>query len=147
MPGGLDKSLCSDGLVPHHVVAGALVGPRGALLAHRRRDRTYYPDCWDLPGGHIEPGEQAADALSRELLEEVGVTATITGASRLRVVEDPDAPDGLVLHLWVVTAWHGEPMNVATDEHDELRWVTLPEIDSLRLAHPAVKDLLNDVLG
>ncbi|MDR8407373.1 NUDIX hydrolase [Nonomuraea sp. 3-1Str] len=28
---------------------------------------------WDIPGGHLDPGEQAAEAASRELAEETGL--------------------------------------------------------------------------
>ncbi|MGO2608257.1 MAG: NUDIX domain-containing protein [Brachybacterium tyrofermentans] len=123
--------------MPHHVVAGALVGPQGVLLVHRHPDRKYYPGCWDFPGGHIELGESAADALARELREEIGVDATITGAPALRVVENEGADDGLVLQLWFVTEWEGEPTNLATDEHDELRWVAVRDVSALDLAHPS----------
>ena len=51
---------------------------RGALLLARRRgEKSWYPSCWDFPGGHLEPGEHAADALVRELWEEVGVVAVV----------------------------------------------------------------------
>lgn len=42
-----------------------------------------YKRFWDLPGGVVDPHESPATALVRELAEELGVTATITG---LRVV-------------------------------------------------------------
>lgn len=42
-----------------------------------------YKRFWDLPGGVVDPHESPAHALVRELSEELGVTATITG---LRVV-------------------------------------------------------------
>ncbi|MGY1698758.1 NUDIX domain-containing protein [Geodermatophilus sp. SYSU D00766] len=36
--------------------------------------RRWYPDAWDFPGGHLEPGEDEPAAPARELSEELGVT-------------------------------------------------------------------------
>jgi len=58
----------------HRVVAAALLRHGRVLLSHRSPRRTWYPDVWDLPGGHIDVGESPERAVSRELLEEVGVT-------------------------------------------------------------------------
>ena len=132
--------------MPHHVVAGAIVGPTGVLLVHRRSDRLYHPDCWDLPGGHVEPGEDPADALARELREELGVMATITGPAHSRYREDENSPNGLDLRVWIVSAWSGDPRNLAADEHDELRWVGPGEWASMTLAHVSVGDVLVELL-
>ena len=55
-------------------IAGALLVRAGrVLLVHRHPRREAYPDCWDLVGGHIEPGENPMEALRRECREELGV--------------------------------------------------------------------------
>lgn len=129
----------------HRISAGALVGPRGVLLTHRSRQRRYYPDCWDFPGGHIEPGENAADALRRELREEIDVVAEISGEPRLRITEEDPNGDVMDLRLWVIDSWLGEARNVATDEHDEIRWISRAEVPTLQLAHPDYADLLAEL--
>lgn len=40
-----------------HVAIALLVRDGRALLAHRHPGRRWYPDVWDLVGGHIEPSE------------------------------------------------------------------------------------------
>lgn len=51
--------------------AAAIVLHRGHLLLHRLESDGF----WSLPGGRIEPGEAASDAVVRELQEEVGIDA------------------------------------------------------------------------
>ena len=53
------------------VCARAVIIRNGKLLVCRRKDRNYF----FFPGGHIEFGETAANALKRELKEELGVKA------------------------------------------------------------------------
>ncbi|MEU3557597.1 NUDIX hydrolase [Streptomyces fragilis] len=53
---------------------GAVVLDRdGRAFAQRRGpDRRLFPDCWDIVGGHVEPGDTLLDALAREIEEETG---------------------------------------------------------------------------
>jgi 8-oxo-dGTP pyrophosphatase MutT (NUDIX family) len=51
------------------IAAAALVRDGRVLLAHRHPARRWYPDCWDLVGGHIEPGESPVHAVTRECRE------------------------------------------------------------------------------
>jgi 8-oxo-dGTP pyrophosphatase MutT (NUDIX family) len=58
-------------------VAALIHMDRRYLLQHREdRVDVAYPNCWGLFGGACEPGESAADALHRELLEELSLEVT-----------------------------------------------------------------------
>lgn len=123
----------------HTVVVGILGRPGSILLCHRRKDRSWYPDVWDFPGGHVEHGEDPVGTLVRELREELGVRV----AGRLRLVDrwriaDP-AED---ISFYEVAKWRGRPRNLATDEHDEIRWCGLDEALDLALPDPRYPELI-----
>jgi mutator protein MutT len=128
----------------HHVVTGVLTEGDRVLLCHRRADRTWYPDVWDFPGGHIEDGETARTALTRELREELGIEADCSGAVLARWVADDHSED---ITFISVRAWRGELTNLAPDEHDLLDWCTLEQALSLALPDPRYEPLLTDLLA
>lgn len=118
-----------------HVVTGALIQNERLLLCRRSAGRVSYPGVWDLPGGHVEPGEAPLDALVRELTEELGVVITRpAGPPRARLHPLAHQPD-FELAIWVVTAWEGSVTNCAPVEHDELRWFDVEEWSALSFAH------------
>jgi 8-oxo-dGTP diphosphatase len=105
------------------VVAGALI--RGATLLVAQRDRP--PDLaglWELPGGKVAHGESDADALVRELDEELGVEVTV-GA---RLGADVELGEAMTLRAYLVTQTSG---SVHPRDHRALRWVTADELDAL----------------
>ena len=129
----------------HHNVAAALLVRDGrVLLCHRHPDRRWYPDVWDMPGGHIAEDETPADALRRELAEELGIVVTVPTAKPWRVLRpEPD----LTLHVWVVDQWRGTVENLAPDEHDELGWFWPSETVGLALADVRIGELIGDATG
>lgn len=56
------------------VVAVIPVNPQGEVLLQQRDDRPdlRYPGCWTFFGGAVEAGETPAEAIHRELVEELG---------------------------------------------------------------------------
>jgi mutator protein MutT len=128
----------------HRVVAAVLCEAGQVLLCHRRQDLRWYPDVWDLPGGHVDDGETAAAALARELDEELGIH-----------VPPPDWPPVLEAELaedthitvWAFGEWDGNVTNCAPEEHDELGWFGAAELQALDLADPAIAELCLGVLS
>lgn len=128
---------------PHQVVAAMLVRGDAVLLCHRSTDRQWYPDTWDLPGGHIEPNETAQKALVRELREELGITLIepLGHHSFSRTTEEFE------LQVWITSQWTSSPSNCAPHEHDEIGWFTAEDVLSLQLADPGYCSWIAEALG
>lgn len=109
---------------PLEVVAGVFVRDGHVLLCQRAAD-VPYPLRWEFPGGKLEPGESPADALHRELAEELNVDASIGEELWCSDVEYPDG-NRFRLHFYRVS-WEGTPE--ARSGIAQLRWVSLPELE------------------
>ena len=116
-------------LLPTPVPAVGVVCLRGDSVLLIRRGTPPRQGEWSLPGGRIEPGERAVDAALRELGEETGVEAEITGL--IDVVDGlfPEAGRHYVLIDYAARWVSGEP--VAGDDALEARFVALDEVESL----------------
>jgi 8-oxo-dGTP diphosphatase len=115
----------------HRVVAGLLRRRGRALLVHRSPRRTWYPDAWDLPGGHVQGEETPTQALRRELSEELGILAEVAGEPFAHL-QGTD----FRMEIWALDRWQGEPTNRDGQEHDALAWLSHAELTDLRLADP-----------
>ena len=126
-----------------HIVVAGLLRRRGrALLVHRSSQRNWYPDTWDLPGGHVLDGESPHQALRRELEEELGIVADL-GGEPFAHVQGVD----FRMDIWLVERWVGEPSNIDPLEHDALAWMTAEELHGLHLADPRLPQLLGMALS
>ena len=132
----------------HRVVVAALLGPAGILLCRRSPASLAYPGSWDFPGGHIEDGESAGDALVRELHEELGITIERPrGAPSFRLSRGDGGPASLQLQGWAITGWDGVPSNCAPGEHTEIGWFGIPQALGLDLAHHEYREAIPQLRG
>jgi len=115
--------------LPAPVPAVGVVCLRGDDVLLIRRGQPPRQGEWSLPGGRIEPGERAVDAALRELREETGVEAEITGL--IDVVDGlfPDEGRHYVLIDYAARWLSGEP--VAGDDAVEARFVPLDQVGAL----------------
>jgi 8-oxo-dGTP diphosphatase len=103
------------------VAVGVLVRGDGAFLLTSRPPGKVYEGYWEFPGGKVEAGETVAQALRRELREEIGVEVGPVHPWRVAVV---DYPHALVrLNFCKVYAWSGE---MQMHEGQQFAWQQLP---------------------
>jgi 8-oxo-dGTP diphosphatase len=91
------------------VVAGILEH-NGKTLICRRRGDSPHPLKWEFPGGKVEPGETPAQALGRELREELGIQAEV-GAERMRYEFAYPGKNPILLIFLEVFGWTGAMEN------------------------------------
>ena len=98
---------------------------------------------WSLPGGYMDAGEMPREALKRELLEEVGLRATIGELIEIfPMVSDEGDRIGIVL------AFLGEPsaspeIPFVADDAQDAGWFKTDEIPA-ELAFESTESLLKD---
>lgn len=101
------------------VAAVGVVCLRGDEVLLIRRGTPPRLGEWSLPGGRIEPGERAVDAALRELREETGVEAEITGL--LDVIDGLFPPRHFLLVDYAARWLSGEP-RAGDDAADARFW-------------------------
>ncbi|WP_390615298.1 8-oxo-dGTP diphosphatase MutT [Maricurvus nonylphenolicus] len=102
-----------------HVAAGVILSAGGNILLALRPQTAHQGGLWEFPGGKVETGEPVADALARELREELAIS--VTDCEQLIEVSH-DYPDkSVLLDVWLVTAFTGEPVG---NEGQTVRWVS-----------------------
>ena len=127
---------------PARIVAAFLRNGNRVLLCHRSAERRWYPDVWDLPGGHVETGELPAAALARELREELGIDIAAPSGPPMHDIRT----DAFTMQIWLIEAWGGSPTNVAPDEHDTIAWLEKSQLGELRLAHDSYLEMFTRAL-
>ena len=89
------------------VVAAVIERADGSFLLAQRPRGKAYAGYWEFPGGKVEPGESAADAMRRELHEELGIDA---GECYPWLTRDFDYEHAAVrLRFQRIRSWRGDP--------------------------------------
>ena len=113
------------------VVALALYNrSEGKWLMHRRPDHKAHGGLWEFPGGKVESGETPANALIREIAEELGITIRAPDLEPAGFAQEPPAlrPSPIVILLYTCERWEGTP---AALEGGEVGWFDRQEVEGL----------------
>jgi mutator protein MutT len=119
-----------------HVVAAAVIDTAGRVLIAQRPSGTHYAGGWEFPGGKLEPGEERAAGLARELKEELGIG--IAAPRPLMRVQHAYPSRVVLLDMWVVKRYAGEPKGL---DGQALRWCAQEDLAAAELL-PADKPIV-----
>ncbi len=108
----------------YDVVGGLLFDADGRILACRRPKGDAWAGWWEFPGGKIEPDEDSASALIRELIEEIGVSVEPKYMVEKLLYEYDDR--SVRLQIWDCGVIN--PASIRLVEHDEARWLSTDEL-------------------
>lgn len=110
------------------------------LMIHERK----HGQRWYFPAGRVESAESLVDAALREVREEAGIAAQLTGVYR---VEHMPGPDGArVRVIFGAVPVDGRPPKLHPDDESlKAGWFTLAEVAALPLRGAEVLRLLCDI--
>lgn len=117
-------------------VVAALIWEGDRFLACQRPAHKARGLLWEFVGGKVEPGETKEAALIRECREELAITIAPRDVFMEVIHEYPDLT--VRLTLFNASIAEGEPKLL---EHNDLRWITVQEIDTLEFC-PADEEIL-----
>jgi 8-oxo-dGTP diphosphatase len=107
------------------VVGAMLEKEAGRYLITQRRPTASLPLLWEFPGGRVQEGESDAEALARELKEEMGVEVRV-GEQVMHLRHDyPDYEIDFRVFRCSLASGESEIQHLKVYDH---RWVTLAEM-------------------
>ena len=108
-----------------HVVAAVILRD-GKVFATQRGYGTY-KDYWEFPGGKIEPGETAEEALAREIREELDTEIAVEAPFEQVEYDYPEFH--LSMQCFLCRVIRG---SLVLKEHEDAAWLDRERLDDVR---------------
>ncbi len=119
-----------------YVAVGVIINKNNQVLIAKRASHQHQGDKWEFPGGKVEAGETAQQALSRELKEELGIE--IKSPLHITDINHKYTDKTVCLNVYEVRDWSGKPEG---REGQPLLWVKKSDLSQYTFPSANVKIL------
>jgi A/G-specific adenine glycosylase len=121
--------------IPQKIIGVAVIwNDHGQILIDRRKQEGLLGGLWEFPGGKVEAGETIPECIVREIQEELEIAVAVE--THLITVDHAYSHFRVALHVHHCRHLSGDPQPL---ECDEIRWVTLEELDQFPFPAANVK--------
>lgn len=130
------------------VVGAVIVRDGRAFVIKRSLTRRLFPGCWDVPGGHVDVGEEPLHALAREIEEETGwILRTVVAEIGQHRWEGDDGNTRIEVDYLVTVDGDLDRPRLEEDKHPEHRWITPSELELLSEGRKPADEIIKRVIG
>lgn len=106
-----------------NIVVVAVLHRNGKIFIAKRADsKVTWPGCFELVGGHVDPGEKLEDALRREVREEIGVEIIVGPIVDAFTYQSEDTFKVEIGYLCQLAQETDEPA-INPEDHSEAKWI------------------------
>lgn len=138
----MEHKISHDSETPAHgqqvITANAFIhttidGVHKVFLAKRAPTKKFFPNVFELPGGHIEWGEDIVVGLKREIQEELGVEVSIGDPfAAFTYRNDVKGSHSIEVEYFASISGPLEAITLHPEDHVEGRWFSETELTSVQ---------------
>ena len=126
----------------------AIIKQDDKVLMMRRYNTGWSDGMYTLPAGHIDDGETVLESMIREVKEETGIEINPQDVDFVHVMQQ-EGDRSYFDFYFVINKWENEPEIIEPNKCDDLKWITIEELDSIPVlgnVRSALNHIKNKVL-
>lgn len=117
-------------------------GVREVFMPKRAATKKFLPDVYELPGGHIDFGEDIVEGLKREIREELGMTITVGEPfAAFTYTNEVKGSHSIEVVYFATFTESDDQIRIDPDDHSTFGWFSLQTLDQAHSPQKGADDI------